>query len=179
MFAGEDIEATITFTNIAQPAPSPRSLSRFTEPNWDAPSRAVSSYSGAERARKNGPNAAQRPGLARHASLNDKRGIKGHRQTMSVSTVNNGAGVAAGRAVSGPSGPVQPMQTTATARPKHGRTLSILSLATDVTEQRGSVIEQRAMRGHGRAASVQVPGRKASEHQLSGMDRASENGFTD
>ncbi|KAF2096385.1 Rgp1-domain-containing protein [Rhizodiscina lignyota] len=168
VFAGEDVEATITFTNIAAPsAPSPLP-SRFNEPNWDAPSRAVNSERA--RARKHPPTSgalAQRPGLTRHTSLNGKGGGGGgHRQALSLSTAKDGNGTV--RAVSGPGGTVQNAQIpTAVARPKHGRTLSILSLGTDVPEVRGGGMDQRMMRGHARAASVQIPGIKSSGNQLS------------
>ncbi|KAF2654092.1 Rgp1-domain-containing protein [Lophiostoma macrostomum CBS 122681] len=152
VFAGEDIECTITFKNVALPpgrdkSPSPRQ-------NGFGP--------GAERHRKLPPaqSSTTKPSISRNSSFGSQippPHLRGHRPALSLHTPST-----AGERRS----PVIPSgfnNGTVASGHKHGRSLSIFSVGTDaateVSHERPAP-PRRPARGHGRSASLQVvPGR--------------------
>ncbi|KAF2190632.1 Rgp1-domain-containing protein [Zopfia rhizophila CBS 207.26] len=155
VFAGEDIECTITFKNIAPANNLDRSPVRSSKQNGFPP--------GGERQRKLPPvhSSTTRPSISRNSSFGSQippPHLRGHRPTLSLNTpsiagdrrspVQLSGGLNNGSAASGH---------------KHGKSLSIISIGTDpateVSHDR-SAPSRRPMRGHGRSASLQViPGR--------------------
>ncbi|KAF1943110.1 Rgp1-domain-containing protein [Clathrospora elynae] len=148
VFAGEDIECTIIFKNVAPPEGrdrSPRGQNGF------AP--------GGERQRR---LPAVPPSVSRRSSVASQlppQHIRAHRPALSLHTPSTAGGrrspVPPGAASGNNSGGL-----------RHGRSLSIISMGTDAgtdaSHERGIPI-RRPPRGHGRSASLQVvPGRPNS-----------------
>ena len=162
VFAGEDIQCTITFKNIANP--EGREPSPVRRHNGFAP--------GGERQRKLPPvRSSTRPSISRNSSfvsqIPGSPHIHSHRPAQSL----YGASVV-GDARS-------PMSTSGAfgnnvRGHKHGRSISIISLGTDAAtggSHNGSVTPTRPTRGHGRSASMQVvPNRPSSYPGMSGMN---------
>lgn len=156
MFAGEDIECTITFKNIATPPGADRSPVRPSKQNGFA--------QGGDRQRKvlPLPSSTTRPSISRNSSFSSQLPpphLRGHKPTLSLNTPSFPGGrrspVSVGGGNNGSSAPGH----------KHGRSLSIISLGTDagdVGHERGvsGPPPRRPARGHGRSASLQVmPGK--------------------
>ncbi|KAL1792801.1 hypothetical protein ACET3X_009308 [Alternaria dauci] len=153
VFAGEDIECTITFKNVASP-----------EGRDGSPVRKQNGFAtGGERQRKLPPvHSSTRPSVSRNSSFASQlppSHIRGHRPALSLHTPSTAGG---------PRSPAPPsvIHGSNTGTPKHGRSVSIVSLGTDAgtdgSHERGIPI-RRPARGHGRSASLQVvPGRPNS-----------------
>lgn len=158
VFAGEDIECTITFKNVAVPAGRDRSPVR--KQNGFAP--------GGERQRKLPPvHSSTRPTVSRNSSMVSQlppQNLRGHRPALSLNTPST---VAAAGALGESSSPALPNAALGNNNngKRHGRSLSIISLGTDVTNAsngRGTT-PYPPRRGHGRSGSLQiVPGRPNS-----------------
>ena len=150
VFAGEDIECTITFKNVATPNGRDRSPNRPTKSNGFTP--------GGERQRKLPPvhSSTTRPSISSFGSQIPPQ--RGHRPALSLHTPSTAGDR---RSPAPPSGGFNNGGTA--PGHKHGRSLSIMSIGTDagteVSHDRGAPA-RRPMRGHGRSASLQVmPGR--------------------
>ncbi|KAH9875066.1 hypothetical protein J1614_004554 [Plenodomus biglobosus] len=161
VFAGEDIECTITFRNVAPPQPCdtlPSSLSSSPPP---PPTRHH------DRQRKLPPvHSSTRPTISRNSSFVSAQPppqiARSHRPALSLHSPS---------AVGERRPPLTPGATLAannssSEQRRHGRSLSIISLATNATtdgnHERGIPI-RRPPRGHARSASLQVvPGRPNS-----------------
>ncbi|CAI6339379.1 unnamed protein product [Periconia digitata] len=156
VFAGEDVECTITFKNVAPVS----NRSPVRKANGFA-------HHGGERQRKLPPvHSSTRPSLSRNSSFvsqGPSQNHRGHRPALSLSSPLP------------PNGDrLPPAQTSASLyngsttpggvrKHAHGRSLSILSMGTDApteTSHEGTSSPRRPARGHGRSASLQViPGR--------------------
>jgi len=153
VFAGEDVECTITFTNVAPPASRPPS--------------GASPTAGSERQQRRLPpvHSSTRPTLSRKSSLVSQPRpppiSRGHRPALSLQTPTTrrpsftpSAGTANGISNNN-------NNTAGTSSLSHGRSLSIISLgataptAADGSHERGLPV-RRPPRGHGRSASLQV-----------------------
>ncbi|KAH7090440.1 Rgp1-domain-containing protein [Paraphoma chrysanthemicola] len=153
VFAGEDIECTITFRNVAPPEGRDRSPAR--KQNGFAP--------GGDRTRKLPPvHSSTRPSVSRNSSFvsqNPPAHVRGHRPALSLNTPST-----AGERRS-PAPPTAVFGNN-TSGQRHGRSVSIVSLGTDVateTSRGGSAATGRPARGHARSGSLQiVPGRPSS-----------------
>lgn len=151
MFAGEDIECTITFRNVAIPEGGDRSPAR--KQNGFAPT--------GERQRKLPPvQSSTRPSASRHSSFASQippPNTRGHRPALSLNTPTT-----AGERRS----PVLPSGAfgNSSSGQRHGRSLSIISMGTDATvDANRGASPRRPSRGHGRSGSLQiVPGRPSS-----------------
>lgn len=153
VFAGEDIECTITFKNVAP-----------SEAADGSPVRKQNGYAVAgERQRKLPPvHSSTRPSISRNSSFASQptlSHIRGHRPTLSLHTPST---------VGAPRSPV-PLSAASGNHPagqKHGRSLSIISLGTELGAEAShdrAVQIRRPTRGHARSASLQVvPGRPNS-----------------
>ncbi|KAI1514277.1 Rgp1 multi-domain protein [Pyrenophora tritici-repentis] len=171
VFAGEDIECTITFKNVAPLQGHDRSPTR--RPNGFA--------MGGERQRKlNVPpvHSSTRPSVSRNSSFASQlppSNVRGHGPALSLYTPSTTGGRASavppssahgnGNSNSNGNGNGNGNSNHASAQ-KHGRSVSIVSLGTDagteLSHDRGIPI-RRPARGHGRSASLQVvPGRPNS-----------------
>ncbi|KAF2800698.1 Rgp1-domain-containing protein [Melanomma pulvis-pyrius CBS 109.77] len=161
VFAGEDIECTITFKNVAPPSGRDRSPLRTKQ----------NGFAGADRQRKPSPvhSSTTKPSISRNSSFGSQippPHLRTHRPTLSLHTPST---------VGGRRSPVPPNGSfnngsTAAAVPGHGKSLSIMSIGTDaateVSLDRGA--SKRPLRGHGRSASLQVmPGRPSPFSLLS------------
>ncbi|KAF2850948.1 Rgp1-domain-containing protein [Plenodomus tracheiphilus IPT5] len=154
VFAGEDIECTITFKNVAPP--EGRDASPLRKHNGFA--------AGGDRQRKLPPvHSSTRPTISRNSSFASAQPapqiVRSHRPALSLHTPST---VGERRPPLTPS--AVPGITTNGQR--HGRSLSIISLGTNATtdgnHERGIPI-RRPPRGHARSASLQVvPGRPNS-----------------
>jgi hypothetical protein len=150
VFAGEDVECTITFKNVALPEGRDRSPAR--KQNGLAP--------GGERQRKLPPvQSSTRPSVSRNSSYVSQQPPpppRGHRPALSLNTPS---------AVGERRSPVPPNGATGnnTSGQKHGRSLSIMSIGTDAateTSRDRGAAAGRPARGHARSGSLQiVPGR--------------------
>lgn len=155
VFAGEDIECTITFKNIALPNGRDRS-----------PIRNANGFAaGGERQRKLPPvHSSTRPSVSRnssYASQGPLQHLRGHRPTLSLHTASS---TAERRSPVPPSGAFNNGSAIPAQKSGHGRSLSIMSIGTDATEASldQTAPSRRPTRGHGRSASLQVmPGRVA------------------
>ncbi|KAI4907284.1 hypothetical protein J4E90_009787 [Alternaria incomplexa] len=153
VFAGEDIECTITFKNVAPPEGRDRS-----------PVRRQNGFgTGGERQRKLPPvHSSTRPSVSRNSSFASQlppSQLRGHRPALSLHTPST-----AGDRRSSVAPSIIHANNTGTH--KHGRSVSIVSLGadagTEASHERGIPI-RRPARGHGRSASLQVvPGRPNS-----------------
>jgi hypothetical protein len=155
VFAGEDIECTITFKNVAPP--EGRGKSPSPSKNGFAP--------GGERQRRLPPvHSSTRPSISRNSSFSSQippPHPRGHRPTLSLHTLSNAGDR---RSPAPPSGGFN--NGSAASAHNHGRSLSITSLGTDaateVSHDRAAP-PRRPARGHGRSASLQVvPGRPSA-----------------
>lgn len=151
VFAGEDVECTITFKNIAPPEGRDRSPTR--KQNGFAP--------GGERQRKLPPvHSSTRPSMSRKSSFASHQPppvtVRGHRPALSLNTPSTTGDRNAPPPASGAIG-------NNTGGQRHGRSLSIISMGTDAgadaSRGRGTA-SGRPTRGHARSGSLQiVPGR--------------------
>ncbi|KAF2839535.1 Rgp1-domain-containing protein [Patellaria atrata CBS 101060] len=151
VFAGEEIQCTITFKNVAPLPGSSRSPVRGSKSNGERQRKFTASQNTPKLAiSRNSSFISQVPSVPEH----------GHRPTLSLSTPS---------AVNGhpPAPPTQNVPPTCAHR--HGRSLSILSMGTDIIGDEGharsisTTTARRPMRGHGRSASLQVvPGKVAT-----------------
>lgn len=159
VFAGEDIECTITFKNVAPPEGSDRS-----------PVRKANGFAnhlhGGERQRKLPPvHSSTRPSLSRNSSFISQGHSQNHRGHRPALSLNSPLSPNNDRLPTIPPGASPHNGTTTPGGRKHahGRSLSILSMGTDApteTSYEGTSSPRRPARGHGRSASLQViPGR--------------------
>jgi hypothetical protein len=157
VFAGEDIECTITFKNTALPEGRDKSPAR--KANGFAP--------GGERQRKLPPvHSSTRPSVSRNSSFTSLGGpaqhLRSHRPALSVQTASSTGDRSRSPQPYGAAfnnGSATPTPTHA-----HGKSLSIISLGTEVategSHERAAPASRRPLRAHGRSASLQVvPGR--------------------
>ncbi|KAF2130983.1 Rgp1-domain-containing protein [Dothidotthia symphoricarpi CBS 119687] len=154
VFAGEDIECTITFKNVAP-----------VEGHDSSPTRRQNGFGhGGERQRKLPPvHSSTRPSVSRNSSFASQAPpshLRGHRPTLSLRTASNAGD---SRSYISPSEALG----SSSARQRPGRSLSIISLganaAPDASQPAPSTTPRRPARGHGRSASLQVvPGRPSS-----------------
>lgn len=174
VFAGEDIECTITFKNVAavrnprrSPSPNPRvSQLASTRDRWkDAlPMRSP-----------------QRPGTRSHrkspsAQLFPQPNARGHKPALSLSTSHN---------FSHPLSPKNPQSGATIPSPgsnKHRRSVSIVSIGGDAVDEPPAVGQisssTRPTRGHARAASLQVlPRRTGVANGMPSSGRYPDTGF--
>jgi len=158
VFAGEDIECTITFKNVAPPSGRDRSPLRTKQ----------NGFSGTDRQRKLPPvNSSTRPSVSRNSSVGSHAPpphLRTHRPTLSLHTLSNAGDR---RSPVPPNGSLKngsAAHAPATT-PTHGRSLSIMSMGTDTATEVGhdrGAASKRPMKGHGRSASLQViPGRSS------------------
>lgn len=157
VFAGEDIECTITFKNTALPEGRDKSPIR----------RANGFATGGERQRKLPPvHSSTRPSVSRNSSFTSLGGpsqyLRGHRPALSVQTASSIGD--RNRSPQPHSGAFNNGSATPKYKHGHGKSLSIISMGTDaateVSHERSASAARRPMRGHGRSASLQVvPGR--------------------
>jgi hypothetical protein len=153
VFAGEDIECTITFKNTATPEGRDRSPTR--KQNGFAP--------GGDRQRKLPPpvHPSTRPSVSRKSSFASQPPpvhVRGHRPALSLNTPST---------IGERKSPISPSGAFGnnTSGQRHGRSLSIMSMgadaATETDRDRGTATQsQRPSRGHARSGSLQiVPGR--------------------
>ena len=156
VFAGEDIECTITFKNVA--LPEGRNGTPATRHNGFA--------TGGDRQRKlpvPPVHSSTRPSVSRKSSFTSQlppAHTRGHRPALSLHTPSTPGGHQS------PATPSAAQANSSTGGQKHGRSVSIISLgteaATEASHERGISI-RRPARGHGRSASLQVvPGRPNS-----------------
>ncbi|KAI1666840.1 Rgp1 domain containing protein [Pyrenophora tritici-repentis] len=175
VFAGEDIECTITFKNVAPLQGHDRSPTR--RPNGFA--------MGGERQRKlNVPpvHSSTRPSVSRNSSFASQlppSNVRGHGPALSLYTPSTTGGRASavppssahgnGNSNSNGNGNGNGNSNHASAQ-KHGRSVSIVSLGTDagteLSHDRGIPI-RRPARGHGRSASLQVVPGKPNSYPIS------------
>ncbi|KAF2712113.1 Rgp1-domain-containing protein [Pleomassaria siparia CBS 279.74] len=163
VFAGEDIECTITFKNVAPPSGRDRSPRRAKQ----------NGFAGADRQRKLPPPAHSSPGpsISRNSSIASQMPpphLRAHRPALSLNSPTQSA-VDDRRSPILSSGSLH--NGSALSTKAHGRSLSIMSIGTDaateVSLDRGAA-SKRPTRGHGRSASLQVtPGRPNSFSMLS------------
>ena len=157
MFAGEEVECTITFKNVAQP----RSLRRSP-----SPSQFRGHTSHRERWKEALPmRSGQASGIAAHRNSSSLPGFatskaRMHKQTMSLSTSNGF-----------PTAPMSGLREGAPAaskggETKHRRSVSIVSLGGEIGEETLShgqhINSGRPTRGHMRSASLQVLPRRTA-----------------
>ncbi|KAF3008618.1 hypothetical protein E8E13_008121 [Curvularia kusanoi] len=153
VFAGEDVQCTITFKNVANPGG--RDPSPVRRHNGFAP--------GGERQRKLPPvHSSTRPSISRNSSfvsqIPGSPHLRGHSTAASVHAASIAGDVRSPITPSGGFG--NPGRGH-----KHGRSISIISLGTDAAtggSHNGSVTPTRPSRGHGRSASMQVLNRPSS-----------------
>lgn len=161
VFAGEDVQCTITFKNVANP--EGRDPSPARKHNGFAP--------GGERQRKLPPvHSFTRPSISRNSSfvsnIPGSPHLRGHRPAQSLH-----ASSVAGDARS-PISPGGAFGNNGRGH-KHGRSISIISLGTDAAvggSHNGSVTPTRPNRGHGRSASMQVMPNRPSSYPGTGND---------
>jgi RAB6A-GEF complex partner protein 2 len=156
VFAGEDIECTITFKNVALPEGRDKS---------PGPSKKNGFAPGGERQRKLPPvHSSTRPSISRNSSFGSQippQQVRGHRPALSLHTAST---------TGDKRSPVPPTagfnNGSAVSAHKHGRSLSIISMGTDAATEVSrdrAASPRRPGRGHGRSASLQVvPGRSSA-----------------
>jgi hypothetical protein len=155
VFAGEDVECTITFKNVALPEGRDRSPAR--KHNGLAPA--------GDRQRKLPPvQSSTRPSVSRNSSYVSQQQHqpppppppRGHRPALSLNTPS---AIGERRSPVPPNGAIG----SSTSGQKHGRSLSIMSIGTDAateTSRDRGAATGRPARGHARSGSLQiVPGR--------------------
>lgn len=163
VFAGEEVECTITFKNVAKTSVRDRS----PNPNTNG---GVTPRVGRQLTPKLQQSA--RPSMPRNHSastLASAQYKKGHRPVLSLYAPSSASVSTAGGQHAPPNG-------ASGSAHKHGRSLSIISLGSagtgDARSERGlPPPSQRPARGHGRSASLQVlPGRKLGSPVMSETD---------
>jgi hypothetical protein len=150
VFAGEDIECTITFRNVALP-----------EGHDGSPARKQKGFApSGERQRKLPPvQSSTRPSASRHSSFASQiplPQLRGHRPALSLNAPS-----AAGERKS----PVPPSGGFGnnSSGQRHGRSLSIISMGTDATADVNRGASPRRPSRHSRSGSLQiVPNRPSS-----------------
>lgn len=155
VFAGEDIECTITFKNVAVPHGQ-------VNPN---PSKHNGLAPGGERQQRKLPpvQSSTRPSISRNSSFGSGAPpphLRAHRPALSLTTPS----IASERRSPGlPGGGFQNGSGNGAPanKHKHQRSLSIISLGAETaTEANHDRASPRRLRGHARSASLQVvPGR--------------------
>lgn len=162
MYAGEDVECVITFKNIGTPqgaeieddgglrTPNANGFPRDRQRSYNAPASASS---------RRASVAQSKPPLSRTPSIASARApsqSKGHRPTLSLNVVS---APARGGLHSAPL-PMRPINGAVRPSPKHGRSLSIMSLGSEAASDSKTPTVgsqgRRPGRGHGRSASLQV-----------------------
>ena len=151
VFAGEEVECTITFKNVSQPRSFRRSPS---------PSQLRGQISHRDRWKEALPmRSGQAPGIVTHKNSSSLSGVtpsrhKIHKQTLSLGTSNGLA-----------QPPIPGLRRDTTLAPKgretkHRRSVSIVSIGGENAEEALSHGHQynlgRPARGHTRSASLQV-----------------------
>ncbi len=147
VFAGEDIECTITFKNVAP-----------TEASTRTPVPSQSGFAtGGERQRKL-PAAvynSSKPSISRNSSFVSQILTPTLRDAFNTPSLRSPS-------IAGDRRPISPQSVTSgnnAGEQKHGRSLSIISIGTnagtEASHERGVQI-RRPARGHGRSASLQV-----------------------
>lgn len=164
MFAGEDVQCTITFKNVA--SPEGRDPSPARKHNGFAP--------GGGRQRKLPPaHSSTRPTILRNSSFVSQTpgspNVRGHRPAQSLHASSLAGDTRAPLSSGGAFG-------NNGQGHKHGRSISIISLGTDAAvggSHNGSVTPTRPHRGHGRSASMQVmPNKPFSYPGMSSAENA-------
>ncbi|KAK5018124.1 Golgi membrane exchange factor (Ric1p-Rgp1p) subunit [Cryomyces antarcticus] len=154
VFAGEDVECTITFKNIA-PLPG-------AEGDGTRNSRHSGSAPNEERQRKVTPlHSSSAATVSRNSFLSPQVRLeqaRGHRATLSLNVPSSSKPWSPSSGPSNYNGALRPEY-------KHGRSVSIVSIGSgtigeDTRRQATAGTAKRPARGHGRSASLQVmPGR--------------------
>jgi hypothetical protein len=156
VFAGEDIECTITFKNVAPP-----------EGRNGTPARRQNGFATAGDRQRKLPvppvHSSTRPSVSRNSSFTSQlppAHLRGHRPALSLHTPSTPGGHQS------PVTPSAAQANSSVGGQVHGRSVSIISLGTEVgteTSNEKGIPIRRPARGHARSASLQVvPGRPNS-----------------
>lgn len=161
VFSGEEIECVITFRNVAKSRNTRETDRNNASIGPKQRTRIDAIRPHVERQRSATQSTGfTRPQLGRAPSVTSARNApnsRGHGVNHSMSVAPN---MSHGRSPSTAS----VVQTATNAAPKHGRSLSIMSLGSEGASQipnrksSGGAVAQRA-RGHGRSASMQMTAR--------------------
>lgn len=158
VFAGEDVECTVTFKNIAREN-GERSPSRSPQNNGASSQRKVTPIQSSNRPQLGSRNSSYGPNIPAHLK-------KGHRATHSAaSSRQSSATLQEGR--------VAENNVAEPPRQKHGRSLSIVSMGTEGTAGGGEQVRNvpegtwKATRAHGRTSSLQTVPRRGSKGSIS------------
>ncbi|GAB1734461.1 hypothetical protein NU195Hw_g9069t1 [Hortaea werneckii] len=168
VYAGEEIECIITFKNIAKPPGQDEGEDELQTPLANGPPR-VRGVPSATHSRR-GSYATGRPQSSRAPSAASSRGAppppaRGHRPALSLSVVNSGPRNGLHSA------PLQARTPTngGVSGKGHGRSLSIMSLGSDMASETRTTTtaaaqpNRRPAKGHGRSASLQVVPRQQTQ----------------
>ncbi|RDI82244.1 hypothetical protein Vi05172_g7899 [Venturia inaequalis] len=154
VFAGEDVECTITFKNIAREN-NERSMVGTTQNNGPASQRKVTPITTTNRPPPATRNSSYGPNIPAHLK-------KGHRATLSAaSSRQTGATLQEGR--------VAESNVAVLPKQKHGKSLSIISMGMEGLSGGGEPARNvsegawKAIRAHGRTSSLQVVPRRGSK----------------
>lgn len=154
VFAGEDVECTITFKNIAREN-NERSLVGTSQNNGPASQRKVTPITTTNRPPPATRNSSYGPNIPAHLK-------KGHRATLSAaSSRQTGATLQEGR--------VAESNVAVLPKQKHGKSLSIISMGMEGLSGGGEPARNvsegtwKAIRAHGRTSSLQVVPRRGSK----------------
>ncbi|KAI7226476.1 Rgp1-domain-containing protein [Hortaea werneckii] len=168
VYAGEEIECIITFKNIAKPPGQDEGGDGLQTPLANGAPRVRGAPSATHSRR--GSYATGRPQSSRAPSAASSRGApppaaRGHRPALSLSVVNSGPrnGLQ--------SAPLQARTPTngGMSGKGHGRSLSIMSLGSDMASETRTTMtaaaqpSRRPAKGHGRSASLQVIPRQQTQ----------------
>ncbi|RMX71919.1 hypothetical protein D0869_15144 [Hortaea werneckii] len=168
VYAGEEIECIITFKNIAKPPGQDEGEDGLQTPLANGAPRVRGAPSATHSRR--GSYATGRPQSSRAPSAASSRGApsapaRGHRPALSLSVVNSGPrnGLQ--------SAPLQARTPTngGMSGKGHGRSLSIMSLGSDMASETRTTMtaaaqpSRRPAKGHGRSASLQVIPRQQTQ----------------
>ncbi|GAB1743881.1 hypothetical protein NU219Hw_g932t1 [Hortaea werneckii] len=161
VYAGEEIECIITFKNIAKPPGQDEGEDGLQTPLPNGAPRVRGAPSATHSRR--GSYATGRPQSSRAPSAASSRGAppppaRGHRPALSLSVVNSGPRNGLHSA------PLQARTPTngGMSGKGHGRSLSIMSLGSDMASETRTTTtaaaqpHRRPAKGHGRSASLQV-----------------------
>ncbi|KAI7626253.1 Rgp1-domain-containing protein [Hortaea werneckii] len=169
VYAGEEIECIITFKNIAKPPGQDEGEDELQTPLANGAPR-VRGVPSAPHSRR-GSYATGRPQSSRAPSAASSRGAppppaRGHRPALSLSLVNSGPRNGLHSA------PLQARTPTngGMSGKGHGRSLSIMSLGSDMASETRTTTttaaaqpSRRPAKGHGRSASLQVVPRQQTQ----------------
>ncbi|KAI7723061.1 Rgp1-domain-containing protein [Hortaea werneckii] len=169
VYAGEEIECIITFKNIAKPPGEDEGEDELQTPLANGAPRVRGAPSATHSRR--GSYATGRPQSSRAPSAASSRGAppppaRGHRPALSLSVVN------AGPRNGLHSAPLQARTPTngGMSGKGHGRSLSIMSLGSDMASETRTTTttaaaqpSRRPAKGHGRSASLQVVPRQQTQ----------------